>query len=126
MQIKRTIAILLAVCFLVSLTVTAVSAISQDYKDGCKAGNAAGYTAGLKNGNEEGYADGFADGSKMARDQNVTEVLSQISKKSEMSFNSEEYRKGYQACYPEGKDQGYEEGYKIGYNEGFKDGSESV
>jgi len=122
MQIKRTIAILLAVCFLVSLTVTAVSALSQDYKDGCKAGYASGHTAGLKDGKEKGYADGFADGSKTARIQKIKTIATSGGS---MVFNSEEYRKGYQACYPKGKDQGYEEGYKIGYDEGFNDGVDS-
>jgi len=114
-RMKRTIAILLVVCFLVSLTATAVSASTQDYKDGCKAGYKAGYDAGEK----KGYADGYADGSETARELTAYKAL--ISKEKE-TFSSEDYRKGYRACYP----KGYENGYKKGYGDGFKDGTESV
>jgi flagellar biosynthesis/type III secretory pathway protein FliH len=110
-RMKKTLAFLLLVCFVLSLTSTAVSANAQDYKDGCKAGYKAGYTAGK----ERGYADGYADGSETAREIEKERAAYGYSG---TSFNSEDYRRGYKACYPKGDKQGY----KDGYDEGFKDG----
>ncbi len=110
-RIKKTLAILLLVSFVMSLTCMAVSASTQDYKDGCKAGYKAGYTAGK----ERGYADGYADGSKTAREMGIKHANAGYA---DQSFSSEDYRRGYKACYPKGDEQGY----KDGYDEGFKDG----
>jgi flagellar biosynthesis/type III secretory pathway protein FliH len=109
-KIKKISVILLLVCFVMSLTCMAVSASAQDYKDGCKAGYKTGYTAG----EEKGYADGYADGAKTAR-----EIFGKgHAVFAGPLFNSQDYRRGYQACYP----KGHEQGYKDGYDKGFKDG----
>jgi hypothetical protein len=52
-QIKRTIAILLLVCFLLSVTAAAVSASQKDYSRGYRKGIRDGYTAGFKACKEE-------------------------------------------------------------------------
>jgi flagellar biosynthesis/type III secretory pathway protein FliH len=97
---RKTLAILLLVCFVVSLTVLVGSASTKDYKDG--------YAAGYQESYQEGYAAGYQDASHTTYQSDEP-----------MGPGYETYSKDNAKGYHDGRHVGY----KKGYNAGFKAGS---
>ena len=137
-KIKRTIAILLAICFLVSLSATAVSGITLTVR---------GYfdNPEYKRGYDDGYKDGYDVGLKYCK-QNYGQTFELVEK------DASDYDKGYTSGYNAGFKAGYEaagcgskrtvklsklsqdniakyrleraQEYDRGYNNGYKNGYE--
>ena len=122
MGIKKTVAILLVVCFIVSVTVAAVSANQQEYN------------RGYKEGCRDGYKDGFREGKTDSK----KPYSAFIKKEARKSDYDKGYERGYSDCFPKGYkaglragsaggnqkeyDRGYKEGCRDGYKDGFREG----
>jgi flagellar biosynthesis/type III secretory pathway protein FliH len=106
---KKTLGILLAVCFLISVTAALVSASNKDYEDG--------YKDGYKQGYKEGYKKGYAAGTKTAEEVQA-EYKSGVGGWGHSGFSGTDYGNGF--------NEGYKVGYKQGYSGGFKAGSQEV
>lgn len=88
-RIKKTLVILLAVCFLMSVTAASVSATQAEYDQGYKDG----YSAGYKDGFEQ-----------CKKDQPAT------------PSHDLKYKKLTQSDYDDGYSAGYDAGFQKGYN----------
>jgi hypothetical protein len=88
-QIKRTIAILLLVCFLLSVTAAVVSASQKDYSRGYK----------------KGIRDGYKDGFKACKEEDEKVHAFAYHKK---AIGPTDYDTGYEDGYDIGHRRGYE------------------
>jgi len=96
-RITKTIAILLALCFVLSVTVASVNAAvfeqrNKPHNQGDK------YTQGYKNGYSEGSNDGKKDCSEYGSKDNLKKIPS-----------------------PSNNDKNYEKGFKLGYLNGYNE-----
>lgn len=96
---KKTLAILLLLCFVFSVTAALVSA-----DDNIKYGKS---EAGYKDGYSKGYKDGKIQGHNDCEQYGSTEVLNKIP----TPFNQINWTKNYIESYNEGYKDGYLEGY---------------
>ena len=94
-RIKKTLAILLIVCFTLSVTVASVSAADND-----KSGYMDGYYKGYKDGKKQGQKDCKQYGSR----ENLAKIPSPL--------NKDSWTKSYKNSY----NAGYKKGYLDGYN----------
>jgi hypothetical protein len=115
MQIKRTIAILLAVCFISSVTAMAVTASNFGPKSNWTASQKAlyntGYQAGSKEGDKAGSDDGDAQG--------------QADCNKNAPFTNRERQGNMQPKYGTPYYYGYADGYNTAYQNSFFEGYES-
>lgn len=118
MKIKKTLAILLAVCFLMSLTVTAVSAASfaDDFRQGFKDGYSKAY--------DQGYELGFEDGFDSSAGNDYEKETAKESLENQDIEGSKAYKQGFKAGYMRGFPKGYGDGFDAGV--AFYDEVESV
>jgi len=96
---KKTLAILLILCFILSVTVASVSAADNSKYGKSKEGYNAGYKAGYEEGKIQGQNDCGQYGS--------TEVLNKIP----IPFNKLSWTKDYTESYNKGYKDGYLDGY---------------
>ncbi|AAM05391.1 predicted protein [Methanosarcina acetivorans C2A] len=96
---KKTLAILLLLCFVLSVTATLVSADENIKYGKSKAGYKAGYSKGYEEGKIQGQNDCGQYGS--------TEVLNKIP----TPFNKSSWTKDYTESYNKGYKDGYFDGY---------------
>lgn len=98
-RLKKTLAILLVVCFTLSVTVTSVNAADEDEKYKDAKGYIEGYEAGYKEGKEQGDKDCEQYGS--------IENLSKIPSPTNETNWTEEYTDSYNIGYKKGYIDGY-------------------
>jgi flagellar biosynthesis/type III secretory pathway protein FliH len=100
-RIKKTIAILLLLCFVLSVTVASVSAADNSESGKNKDGYKAGYNKGYKDGKKQGQKDCDQYG--------IREILQKIptpfNKYSWTKYFTERYNKGYKGGFIDGYSQ---------------------
>lgn len=119
MKMKKALAILLAVCFLMSLTVTAVSAASNfadDFRQGFKDGYSKAY--------DQGYEFGFEDGFDSSAGNDYEKETAKESLENQDIEGSKANKQGFKAGYTRGFPKGYGDGFDAGV--AFYDEVESV
>jgi len=121
-QIKKTLVVLLLLCFVMSITATAVSANQKDFDRGYR----------------DGYRLGYNDGFKECKTSDHKEQTMMIKKS--YHVDKDDYDRGFDRGFDDGfkkgcaaaermnknKNQndfnrGYRDGYRLGYNDGFKE-----
>lgn len=94
---KKTLAILLAVCFVLSVTAASVSAAdNSEYK------NKDGYNAGYDKGHNEGEKQGKADCKQYGIKEILQKIPSPLTIDSWTKYYEENYNKGYKNGYLDG------------------------
>jgi hypothetical protein len=114
-RIKKTLAILLAVCFLLSVTTTSVSATENSRYGKNKVAYEGGYNKGYSGKNKVAYEDGYSKGYSVGKEQGKKDCKqygsTEILKKIPRPFTKYSWTAVYKKSYRNGYKSGYIDGY---------------